>query len=199
MKIYQFESKNKFEARRKNVEFFRKESGLEFIPDKQCYLTLCGLQSDNFRSEINQLSDMGFINKKQYTGIDRDRKVITANRKVHPEARWFCGEWKNVLSTKIFRPAMIYLDTTNFVGAKTIINLTEFTMLFCPVNSFLFINVMLSNPHSGDVYDHEEFMKSLKKYLTREDCEMFEFYQICFTYSATGLTKMGTYPFRRIK
>ena len=203
-KFYQFDnSVDKFEARKKNVEFFRSKTGLESIPPRQCYLTLCGLQSDEPTSEINQLVNMGLIKKTQYYGVDRGRRTIRDNRKTHPTAKWFLGEWRDIISTRNFRPAIIYLDTINFVGAETVIELTEQTMYFCPVGTFLFINVMLNNPHSGKsgaIYDEEEFIKKLNDALTVDYGEDFHSFSRCFVYySETHLTKMCTYIFRRVK
>lgn len=199
-KFYQFDhSKDKVEARRKNVEFFREMTGLEFIPPRQCYLTLCGEQTDSPTSEINQLFNMGFITKKQYYGVDRGKVVIRKNKKIHPEAKWLHGEWRHIISTQKFKPSIIYLDTTSFVGADEVLRLTKYTMLFCPVNTFLFINVMLNNPRNGELYDEEKYIKRLNQALTPSYGDRFEPFSLCFTYSATGLTKMCTYIFRRIK
>ena len=200
-KFYNFDySKDKFEARRKNVEFFRKKTGLESIPPRKCYLTLCGEQTEEPGSEINQLVNMGFITKKQYYGVDIGKKVIKKNRKTHPEAKWIHGEWKAIISTRRFRPAAIYLDTTSFVGAEKVFALTKYTMLFCPVNAFLFINVMLNNPYEGGViYTEDEYIHRLNAYLTPFYGEVFEAFKRCFVYSATDNTKMCTYIFRRIK
>lgn len=189
----------KSEARGLNVKFFKEKTGLSSIPKGKCYLTLCGLQTDKPTSEINELIEMGFITKKQYYGVDRDKEAIKRNRKTHPEARWFHGEWEVFLCTKIIRPAMIYLDTTNFVGSQRIIRLTKLTMSFCPVGTFLFVNVMLNNPHhrSKEVHHKEEFIKKLATTLTERKREKWEDYGKCNPYQAT-MTKMATYPFRRI-
>jgi hypothetical protein len=199
-KIFQFDySQDKFEARRRNVEFFRNKTGLESIPHRQCYLTMCGRQTEKDSSEILQLVNMGFISKKQYFGIDISKKVIRENRRSHPEAKFFHGEWRDIISTQKLRPALIYLDTTSFVGADNILELTEYTMIFCPIDTFLFINVMLNNPYSGEHLNEEEYIRKLNQFLTPSYGEKFELETFCFIYSATGLTKMCTYIFRRIK
>jgi len=199
-KIFNFDAyDDKIEARRKQVEFFRKKTGLSFIPSGQGYLTLCGEQSDNPHSEINQLVNMGFITKEQYYGIDKSKRVIKKNRKVHPEAHWICGDWKTVISTKKFRSAVIYLDTTSFVGADIVFELTKFTMHFCPVSTFLFVNLMLTNPYNGNEYNEDEFIYKLNQYLTPFYGQTFRAYKRCFIYTATGKTKMCTYIFRRFK
>jgi hypothetical protein len=198
---YQFDNHpNKTEAREINVEFFRQKTGLKSIPKGQCYLTLCGLQTDKPSSEINQLVEMSFITKKQYYGVDRDRETIKKNRKIHPEAKWFHGEWEVLLCTKIIRPAMIYLDTTNFVGSQRVIRLTKVTMDYCPIGTFLFVNVMLNNPHHHNkvVLNKEEFITKLATSLTKRWRDKWEDYGWCLPYQSTKYTKMATYPLRRI-
>lgn len=200
-KFYNFAKlKNKVMARRLNIQFFRSKTGLKSIPKGQYYLTLCGLQTEDPTSEINQLVKTGFIKKEQYYGIDRDKETIKRNRKAHPEAKWFHGEWEVFLCTKKIYPAMIYLDTTHFVGADKIIKLTKFTMNYCPSGTFLFVNVMLNNPHhhSKFVYDKEEFVKKLGISMTETKHNNWKYFKNrCVLYQATLLTKMATYTFRR--
>ena len=96
----------KAEARLTIVDSHRYVSGRKSI--EGTYWTLCYKQfldakdkkkHDPALLEINQLTRLGFLTKSQFVGIDNERfgKVIARNRKLHPEAYWFKGEFVDVI------------------------------------------------------------------------------------------------------
>jgi len=199
--------KNKIKARKDLVDFFREFTGSVSINPEKQYWTLCNKQSKEDGSEINQLVRLGLITPNQYYGIDLSKKNIMLSQKNHPEANFFCGEWTRVIQKNraIFNPEIVYLDTTHVGNSKSAADITRFTMTCCPPGTFLFVNVMLNNPHNGKGILAEDFTLNLRNTLNPSIANLWEDFGssisqgkcLFYKYNATGLTKMGTYIFRR--
>jgi hypothetical protein len=182
------------------VRFFREKTGIHSIPPGKQLWSLCNKQSRRPHSEINQLVSAGLISKEQYYGVDRDIRNIQKNSKNHPQAHWFHGEWDVVLrkNKDQFTPAIIFLDSTSMAETEGIIQSTHNTMLQSPPGTFLFVNVMLTNP-----YDHlktilpTRFIDQLAGIMQADLFEQWTYFKQCFVYNATGYTRMATYPFLR--
>lgn len=191
----------KIDAREKClIQYFRKESGIERIPPDRQLWSLCNKQSTKPTSEINQLVKAGLITKRQYYGVDRDIRNIRNNKRNHPTAHWFHGEWNVILrkNKTLFRPALIFLDSTSMAGTSSLLQTVQKTMLMCPPGTFLFINLMLNNPRDPKVcYAPVSFMKKLYAAMHPDILRRWTYPGKCFVYNATGYTKMATYPLWR--
>ena len=184
----------KIKAREENVALYRNLTGMESIPEDRGYWTLCNLQPDEEGAEIIQMVKAGLITKRQFVGIDLDQEIIFNNRKWHPEATWYAGEWIHVISSsKKFNPGMIYLDSTSFACNKEASRLTVETMMRCPKGTVLLVNVMLNDPRSSKKLDPDVLIEEIKRSVPcleqwREEVRNY-------SYSATGHTEMGTFAF----
>lgn len=194
--------KGKIKARKAFVKFYRDFTKAHSLPPEKQYWTLCNKQSKEPGSEINQLVDSGLITPNQYYGIDLNEKNIKISKENHPTAHFYQGEWTDVITRKmhLFNPAIVYLDTTYVGTSKNAYRITQHTMRLCPPGALLFINVMLNNPHSGKDISVEDFPKNLGKSLSPAIAGLWDAGNgIYYEYTATGLTTMGTYIFRRIR
>ena len=192
----------KVQARKKLAQFYQKTTGRVSIPEDKQYWTLCALQTKNATSEINQLSKLGLITKEQFNGVDRSEEIIKANRKVHPGASWYFGEWDTVLrrNSKKFNPAIVHLDFTSMAMTQAVINTVLQTMSLCELDTFVFVNVMLNNPRDPRVrFKKGDFIEKLYRTTYNEFIDKWKFFNQATLYCATGWTRMATYPFRKIK
>lgn len=200
--MYKFNnSKIKVEAREEClIRFFREQTGSISIPPSKQFWSLCNKQSKRKNSEINQLISSGLITIGQYYGVDRDVRNIRNNKKNHPEANWFYGEWDSIIrkQQKIFNPAIVFLDSTSMAGTDSLIQSTYDTMLQCPSGTFIFVNVMLNNPRDPKkIFTKLCFIDKLVEVIQRNLFDHWYYPGKCFTYNATGHTKMATYPLIR--
>jgi len=192
----------KVQARKKLVRFYCNITGQVSIPADKQYWTLCAMQTNRVTSEINQLTKLGLITKEQFNGVDRSEEIIKANRKTHPEASWYYGEWDTILrrNSKKFNPAIVHLDFTSMAMTRAVINTVLQTMSLCELNTFVFVNVMLNNPRDPRVkFKKEDFIEKLYQTTYKEFIDNWEFYNQAIMYCATGWTRMATYPFRKIR
>jgi len=193
----------KHKVRERNIGIYRKLSGLQSLPKDKQYWTLCATQSRNPKSEIEQMTSLGFIEKYQFHGVDRDEEIIKQNRKNHTEAHWYAGEWESFINPKIFNPAFVYLDTTAFADFRVATNLLVTTMLGCPEYTLLLVNVMLNDPRSRKSFSLQNLIESLNKELPASFLKKWNNHNHnkleidTYDYTATSRTIMGTCIFFR--
>lgn len=137
----------KLKARKENIEYYKKISGLEVLPTNQEYWCLCNIQKDDEKSEINQICNSGFMKKTQFCGVDNNQEIIDFNQKTHPEANWFCGDWsEKIVFAK--NSGLVYLDATIETDSVTALHLVRDTLLVC-TKAFVFANFIHKNPYSN--------------------------------------------------
>jgi len=188
----------KIKAREQVVAVYREITGLESIPQDRGYWTFCARQPNTDGAEIVQLVKCGLMQKNQFFGVDYDRNdegIIEFNRQQHPEAHWFKGEWLEVIENnyEIFNPSLVYFDYTKTIVTVECHKYLARTMNWCPKNTVVAANLMLSDGHSlrhesDERYDPDFLIKSLGKYL-RHNWEVFPRY---YPYKSSR-TPMGTF------
>lgn len=199
-------NKIKIKARKDMIDFYRKHSGRKALCDDRQFWALCSIQTQLPSSEINQLFKMGLIKKSQYVGVDLDENKINLNKKTHPEATWIIGDWVEVLkdNPKLFNPGIVFLDSTSMASTESLLRATRITLCRCPVNTYLFVNVMLNNPRTGNSkISLETFPSKISEFINAEDWKGWQTFGsegiICYPYNCTGLTNMALYPFWKKK
>jgi hypothetical protein len=199
-----YDTGHKIAARRALIKYYQKHAGRSALPADRQYVALCGKQSSKASkketSEINQMVNAGLIQKSQYVGIDRDPTLIVENQELHPEATWLCGDLYYVFlrNSGTLNPAIFYLDSTSLAVTYNLIKTVELVMAECPPETFLFVNVMLNNPHFNPVnFTVDDFPKTLCSSITADVWKKWILDPKCIRYSMTGYTNMATYAFRR--
>lgn len=186
----------KMNARIENMRIFQKLTGFQSIPNQ--YWTLCDFQPPEKGSEIEQYTSYGFLTKNQFVGVDRKKKVIEQNKKWHPEATWHHGEWVDMIRYNPFNPSLIYLDTQMFIDNQQLAKLVCSTMIRCPINVVLVVNVMLNDPYGNSELSRETFINdTLPKYMGVQLNKWNEKIPN-YTYNCTGKTEMNTLVFHKI-
>jgi len=194
-----FANQEKFRARLQIIEAYRQIARRESVPLDRGYWTLCNKQPNTHGSEIVQLVDSGLIEKSQFFGVDYDIKqegIIEFNRKEHPEANWFEGEWMEVIENnfEIFNPAIIHFDYTRTVVNKTAQVYSARTMNICPSGTVFVANLMLSDGHSSKRFDPKVFVESVNHHLRHPND--WQFFPQTYLYKSSQ-TRMGTFVFIR--
>ena len=181
------------------MESFRKITGLHAIPDGKQYWTLCNNQPDDPGSEIVQLVNAGFLKKSQFFGIDYDlekKGIIDHNKRCHPEANWFEGDWLDVIAENYdnFNPAFVYLDATRTVLKNSCHVYVAKTMNWCPSQTVFAVNLMLSDGRSSKKFDPKILVEGVRKHLMKpNEWIVSEQY---FSYKSS-YTDMGIFVFAR--
>lgn len=190
----------KLQARLENVTIFQQLTGFNSIPNQ--YWTLCNFQPPTEGSEIVQLSNMGFLKKSQFIGVDSDKDnegIIEQNEAWHKGsgATWIRADWLTAIHThKPFNPSMIYLDTIMFLDNIRLAKLVRSTMLRCPFNTVLIVNAIIANVRDYRTADEERFMKTLTSYMGIE-FNKWSKEVTRFEYNATGKTNMQSLIFHK--
>lgn len=136
-------------VRLKNFEIYRDISGKATIDRSRDYWTLCSIQPDVPDAEINQAISVGVLHAKaQFNGVDRKAALIEENRRTHPEARWYCGEWLEVIKRTAFNPALVYLDSMSVAGYSAALSLLTETLIQCPEACVVLCNLITENPYN---------------------------------------------------
>lgn len=188
----------KKKARARNVRIFRKLTGRHSLPKSGEYWTLCATQppkTGKSVSEIVQLVDCGFLAPRQFHGVDRDKKLIQQNKKWHPKAHWYAGEWSNVIRDEDFNPAMIYLDTIAFINTSSTADLVANTMPLCSQNTVMIVNAMMNDPRSRRRFDYKDLVELICKRAGSFELDKWKKGVECFDYNATGYTNMMSLVF----
>lgn len=183
----------KRKARARNMRIFRRLTGLKSIPKSSEYWTLCASQppkDGKSTSEIVQLSKDGFLSPGQFHGVDREKSLIQQNKKWHPKAHWYAGEWSDVIRDNDFNPAMIYLDTISFINTDSTAKLAAFTMPLCPQGTVMIVNAMMNDPRSRRRFDHRDIIALMCKHMGSFELDKWKKAVECFDYNATGYTNM---------
>jgi hypothetical protein len=184
----------KISARKEMVDMFRDITNQHSVKE---YWTLCNEQPDIPNSEINQMLELRIIKSKdQFHGVDFSKEIISENKKIHPEANWYCGDWENVIVENEFNPSLVYLDgiflPSNMV---TLVVSTFSAMNFSPVDSMVFVNFPMNNTKNQySQYDYDlnkEINHSIRT--NKWECEGG------FDYNATGRTDMRTIAYRKVR
>jgi len=183
----------KLAARVENVEAYKKATGLQSIPIGREYWTLCNDQSQDDGAEIVQLQNLGFLTKDQFHGVDWDHDIIEDNKKCHPQAHWYEGDWIEVIGSTKFNPALVYLDSTSFADHRVALNLTVRTMFLCPHGTVLIANVMLNDPRSSKQFDEDKLIDDLSTEVPSMELNKWDTTVRNFQYSSTGKTYMISY------
>lgn len=188
---------HKIRARAENVAAFKRITGLQSIPKGREYWTLCNNQPPEQGSEIVQLQDLGFLKKEQFHGVDRDSGIIYRNKLWHPEAHWYEGDWNEVIENAEFNPSLVYLDATSFADHEIAMNLTVGTMLLCPDETVLIVNVMANDPRSSKKFDKNKLVDRLGYKVPSMELAKWSTTVENYEYSATGITLMISYIFHK--
>jgi alpha-L-fucosidase len=191
------EKPKKIEARKQLVQAYRDITGNQSIPLDRNYWTLCNRQPNSEGAEIVQLVNMGFLKKDQFCGVDYDvyeEGVIEKNRQDHPEAHWFKGDWLEMISENYdqFKPSLVYFDYTRAVITPASHLYVARTMNFCPDETVVAANVMISDGRSNRKFDPQSFLGYLMPYLRKPSS--WGVYDHFYTYKASK-TEMATYFF----
>lgn len=191
-------SPHKIGARKANIELYRKLSGRQGIPVDREYWTLCNRQPPEPGAEIEQMLAAGVISSKsQFHGVDWDKKgegIIAQNKVWHPEAHWYQGEWSEVITKVNFNPAFVYLDATNFADQHIASGLVTTTMMLCPFDTVLIVNLMLTDPRSSRVFDSDKLIRNLECRVPSMELSLWNIRIPNYRYSASK-TELITYAF----
>jgi hypothetical protein len=185
------------------VQRARRILGGPSVPKDRQYWTLCSVQDASPRSELGQLSRAGFLKPEQFHGVDRNAKVIQANRRRHPQAHWHEGDWEDVLNAAVlageFRPAVVNLDTMCHSGGPELARLVRATMTRVPDGVPVFVNAVTRDPRSRKTMD---MLDRIDSHLSERECSQWGLRGAieCFTYLNSGskLT-MTTYILKKGK
>lgn len=200
-------NKSKFSARAQIIAAYRHITGLHSIPPEKGYWTLCNRQPSfppdqevtDEASEIVQLEHAGFLKKQQFFGIDNDLRnegIIEDNRKDHPEAHWFDGDFLETIAEQydIFNPAMVYFDGTRTIATKSCHVYVARVMELCPSKTVVAVNLMLCDGHSSKKFDPKILVEGVMKHIRNsQDWIVSDQY---FPYKSKYV-KMGTFVFTR--
>jgi hypothetical protein len=156
-----FSSTTKFMARELHIAYiYPMFTGNLRIPRGKGYWYLCNEQPNHQGSEYHQLTrllrksgrrEYTFARPKQCYGVDRDKKIIEKNDKLHPESHWIAAEWnKAIQNQSIFDPALVYLDTTSFADGRPAKEILKETLFRCKKGTVVIANVMMSHPRAGN-------------------------------------------------
>jgi len=188
------ESSYKIEARKMNVDIYRRLTGRHSIPEGRGYWTLCNYQGREPGSEIVQMCEAGLLGKKQFHGVDRDEDIILKNKECHAEANWYTGDWTEVTGdAENFNPSLIYLDTTCFADHWVAADILSKTMMICQTDTVLLANVMLNDPRSRKQFDADQLIKNIVRLVPALELGKWSPTVENFTYSTTGRTFFKTY------
>jgi hypothetical protein len=186
----------KIQARAENTVLYRRLTGAENIPPDRGYWTLCNLQPDKDGAEIVQLEKLGLLSKCQFHGVDRDAKIIVENKRFHPEAMWYHGDWLDIIySVENFNPAFVYLDATNFADGIKTMHLVAATMHLCPENTVLVANLMLNDPRSSIRFDPKTLTENITRFIGPLEFKKWRRKVEAFVYNGTGKSEMISYAF----
>jgi len=188
-----YQCPSKIEAREENISVYRRLTGHKMIPDNRAYWTLCNQQPIESGSEIVQAVDLGLLKKEQFHGVDRDGDIIRQNKVWHPKAKWYCGEWVDIIRDVDFNPDFIYLDSTSFASFKSASDLVSSTMYLCSLGCVICANLMLSDPRSSKTFCEKSFIHNLEKNVGSRELRKWKSEVSCYVYNATGKTLMITY------
>ena len=186
----------RIESRNAITWIYKQVTGRDSIPDQYQYWTLCNVQSSKKGSEINQLHRLGFLKKSQFHGVDRTADFIRKNRRLHRTAHWYQGEWLDVIRmTEDFHPSLINLDTQHVAGGVPAAGLTYDTMLLCPTETVMMVNVMLNNPRSSDRFEGSDFITYLQARCGASIQREWLGMRYHYPYTSTPYTHMAIYVF----
>jgi hypothetical protein len=191
-------SPHKIAARAEGIRIYREFSGHFSLPEDRQMWSLCSRQTKAADSEINQMVAADLIRPEQFHGVDRDANLIADNCLDHPRARWYAGEWCDVIMEASWNPGLVYLDTTALAG-KIALNMAATTLRLCPANTVVLLNVMQTSPYSGKPgLEDDGFLSALGKrvpdlpdWCPSSGIQQFEY--------VANRTKMRTYAFGRAK
>jgi hypothetical protein len=191
------QSESKSRARAENIRLYRRLTGLRAIPADRGYWTLCNSQPKTKGSEIVQMVRSGLITEQQFFGVDWDKAIIDQNREWHPEAKWFAGDWLDVIeSQKKFLPGLIYLDSTAFADHHHSTQMTVHTMMRCPVGTVLIVNVMMNDPRSSRPgFTGNVLMTEISRQVPLSELKRWDQEIPVYEYGTTRYTKMGSFVF----
>ena len=191
-------NKYKFLARQQYISAYQKITGLSSIPSDRTYWTLCNKQPDSEGAEIVQLCNCGFLKKPQFFGIDAELRpseqgIIEENRRCHPEANWFKGQWLDVIEDNwdLFNPALVYLDTIWTVMTNEAHRNIGKTMNMCPDDTVVVVNLTLQTGYDSRNFDPEYLSENLRKHVYK-DWKISD----CYKYTSK-VVPMATYIFQR--
>lgn len=155
-------SVTKFVARELHIGYlYPLLTGNYLLPSDKGYWYLCNLQTKKEGSEIHQLTtllrsrggrDQGYVfaTPEQCYGVDRSRNIIKKNKKNHPKSNWIAAEWNDAIQDQsMFRPGLVYLDTTSFADKMPAVNALSETLKMCDKDTLVIANVMISNARAG--------------------------------------------------
>lgn len=163
------ESKIKFQTRLYLKDLYFKYSKYKCFPLDRQYWTLCNKQpnilTETYGSEICQLEKYG-LNKKQFYGVDNNQEIIDFNKKEHPEANWFCGNFTDVIEDnfRTFNPAIVNFDSTQIIDTKKFIKDVAKIMNCCCNETLFVVTAMMESGRDIRKHNCEDFFNNLKVY-----------------------------------
>lgn len=162
-------------AREENAKIYRRLTGNHSIPRGMGYWTLSDLQPPEEGSEITQMVTMGLLEKCQFHGVDLDHGKRDQNEAWHPEAKWYAGEWCDVIANEdeFSKASLIYLDSTSILGHDVACEMTVKTMRLATAGSVLLVNVMANNPRSSQCFDSDVFIKRIISKMPPEEISVW--------------------------
>lgn len=194
---------NKIRARNEIIKQYRALTGNFSIPKDKEYWTLCNHQYKHQWSEINQMCACGLIKPEQFHGVDYNSYKINRNKERHPKAHWHFGDWLEIIHSRDFHPAIIYLDTQNIAGGKIAYTMVGDTLARASRSDckglILFWNVAMKNPHSGEVYTEQAIVEGVNLVVGKAILSKWEPKVRNYAYNSTTRTPMQTYIFVRRK
>lgn len=192
-------NEEKKRARDQIIKIYRDLTGRYSIPPEKGYWTFCNRQPDVEGAEIVQFVNEGLLTKEQFFGIDNDinqEGIIEANKKDHPEANWFCGDWFEMIDKhyQLFNPALIYFDYTKTVATTACHRYLARTMNICPEGTIVVANLMISDGHSSRRFDKNDLVQGVNRFLRNR--ENWLILDEAYIYKASR-TDMATFIFRK--
>jgi len=194
------------------VNPYREITGRSSLPAGKQYWTMCGAHyeatDDGIQAasgEMGQIVDSGLITLNQWRGIDRELVVIENNRKLYPEARWLCGDFKEQLAQACirgeFNPGIINYD--GVMGPKFGLAYLRSIMLLLDANVtgelFLSANFVLRSPYRKDLsFDPMKVVSTFvdKHYMVPDHWTIVpKFWHYRGGASKGSPTRMGTFIF----
>jgi len=77
------------------ISMYRQFFNERLPPDKQ-YWSMCGAhfnKKGEINGELGHMKDEGLIQPDQFHGVDEVKRIIDRNRKIHPDVKWYHGDF----------------------------------------------------------------------------------------------------------
>jgi len=188
---FKYDNPIKSAARRMLIDAYRRITNRQTLPTNKTYWTLCNDQTYP-NSEINILSSDGFIRESQFVGVDRELEYILANKEKFNKSIWLHEEWDTAIDNPIFASAgMVYFDSLNFAENKKALDTITETMMRCPEDCVMGINLLLNDSRSRKRFSEQVALQSIRNKLPSRVWRRFDQY-FPFSYCASKKSQLIT-------